>query len=445
VATFIEIRTDAYGKNIKELKKKGRNFHGVRRPYRGYEIKEDTYALIKVVRADGKELPLVDAGAVPSGLEGAAKPATTYNYSNFIMQRLDESRQEKSQILETFGDSYVFFFGERPRIINVSGLLMNTLDFNWRTEFWYNYENTLRGTKLVEQNARMYLQWDDIIVEGYMLQAQARDDSDMPYHIPFSFTMFVTAHIYLSQIGTDDYPITHAVNLEPLLHSQDVMNAARELKAQGIAAERSISTTAAVLQAAKQSEYARQAAIAENAETILGGPLGQKFNMVKNVLANALILGMNAQNLTFLSIANHFFKNRKMRFPKGIAGSQSYAGPPTVVGDNTRYGFLPKRILPLRSKIHDNIDEYVESGAVGWNGVSQMDYAAEARAEEYQTLTDGYALETQALFELARVGVNPIQHPGGGPLEKAFNIAMGTTIVASAIVRWGMGALPKGP
>lgn len=441
MATFIEIRTDAYGKNIKELKKKGRNFHGVRRPYRGYEIKEDTYALIKVVRADGKELPLVDAGAVPSGLEGAAKPASTYNYSNFIMQRLDESRQEKSQILETFGDSYVFFFGERPRIINVSGLLMNTLDFNWRTEFWYNYENTLRGTKLVEQNARMYLQWDDIIVEGYMLQAQARDDSDMPYHIPFSFTMFVTAHIYLSQIGTDDYPVTHAVNIDPL-SLRDINTSARSLKAYGIAADRLTSTTAAVQQANKESEYARQAAMAENADMTR---LGQKFNAVKGFLANALILGMNAQNLTFLSIANHYFKNRKMRFPKGIAGSQSYSGPPTVIGDTTRYGFLPKRILPLRSKIHDNIDEYVESGAVGWNGVSQMDYEAEARAEEYQTLTDGYALEKQALFELARVGVDPVQHPGGSPFERAYNIGIATTIVASAIVRWGLGALPVVP
>lgn len=449
MSTFIEIQTDSYAENIKALKNSKRDFSGVRRPYRGIEIKEDTYSVIKVIRADGVEIPLVDSGGAKlsgagnstkagSGVAAQTKTsglASTYNYSNFIIQRIDESRQEKSQVLETFGDTFIFFFGERPRILNISGLLMNTLDFNWRTEFWYNYEHTLRGTKLVEQNARMYLYWDDIIVEGYMLQAQARDDSEMPYHIPFSFSMFVTSHMYLGAIGDDAYPITHAVNLEPLLHTKDVMSAKRELRENAIVAEELLSTTEAVRQAAQESEFARQAALARDPTK---SALGQKLNAAKNLLANALILGMNAQNLTFLSIANHYFKNRKMRFPKGIAGADSYAGPPTVVGDNTQYGFLPKRTLPLRSKIRDNVDEYVGSGVVGWSGNVNMDYTAEDAALEEQDFNDGYALEMAALQDLAAMGIDPVQHPGGSPFETAHSMAIGAAITAAAIAKWGL-------
>ena len=158
MATFVEIQTDAFADRLTELTDaKKWNYAGVRRPYRGIEIKEDTYAIMKVIRADGTEIPLTDAGGevrpqsgnkTKAGGSVPAKSAksggaSTYNYSNFVIQRIDESRQEKSQILETFGDTFIFFFGERPRLLNVSGLLMNTLDFNWRTEFWYNYENHL--------------------------------------------------------------------------------------------------------------------------------------------------------------------------------------------------------------------------------------------------------------------------------------------------------------
>jgi hypothetical protein len=360
------------------------------------------------------------------------KHAVTYNYSNFIIQRIDESRQEKSQVLETFGDTFIFFFGERPRIINVSGLLMNTLDFNWRTEFWHNYENTLRGTRLVEQNARMYLHWDDIIVEGYMLQAQARDDSEMPYHIPFSFSMFVTSHIYLSQIGSEDYPITTAVNLEPLLHLKDVARAKRELREYAISAEEVRSTTEAVRLAAENAEAAREFSASPPSE------LGQKFSAGKNLLANALIVGLKAQNLTFLSVANHYFKNRKMRFPRGIAGAESYAGPPQYANNPNAFTFAPKRTRPLRSKIMHNVDEYVGMGLVSGEGGAVTDRTVEDDALESQQHKNKYEMERAALQDLAAVGVDPIQHPGGGPMERSHNLTVAGSISAAALARFGL-------
>jgi hypothetical protein len=440
MATFIEIKTDAYAKNLKKAQRKKLSYAGVRRPLRGIEIKDDTYGILKVIKADGTELPLTDAGGSrypdpgfeDDSVDPFSKPtalASTYNYSNFIIQRIDESRQEKSQILETFGDSYIFFFGERPRLLNVSGLLMNTVDFNWRTEFWYNYENVLRGTKLVEQNARIYLFWDDLVVEGYMLQAAARDDADMPYHIPFNFTLFVTAHTYLSTIGDENYPIVHAVKLAPgdvsqmdvrdLLTTHDVPSSS-ELKEKVKHNQAYISTIEAVREQAQQDQLELQAKAKAN--QVVSG-VANAMTTGKNFLANALAIGLNAQNLTFLSLVNHFFKNRKMRFPKGIAGAEAMVGPPEYAAispleSNTQ------RVLPYRSQIRDNIDEYVAAGPqpVGQDSPSMS-------AEMDQKYKNKYLLEKQCLLDLATLGLDPVQHPGGSPFQ---NSAAMTVIAATA-------------
>lgn len=432
MATFIEIRTDKFADNLDKLSttKKSELYAGVRRPTRGFEIKDDTYAIIKVLKANGEAIPLTDAGGSKSGTSGtktgagsktltsgnrSSALASSTNYSNFFIQRVDESRQEKSQILETFGDTYIFFFGERPRLLNVSGLLMNTLDFNWRTEFWYNYENVLRGTKLVEQNARMYLYFDDIVVEGYMLGASARDDADMPYHIPFSFQLFVTSHMYLSTVGDDAYPVTHAVSIPSMPNLTEVYDSS-ELSAYASAAAEYTSTTEAVRNAAESS------ANAQNTSSVAEG-VSKGIASGTSMFAAALTMGLQAQNLTFLSLVNTYFQNRKMRFPKGIAGADSYANPPESVVVPK-----PQRTLALRSKIRDNVDEYLTGNDKAAN--IDEDYDA-ARALE-QEFSDPYELEKQALMDLEEMGLDPVQHPGGSPFdsENTMSVSQGSTDIS---------------
>lgn len=425
MATFVEMRTDGFEKN-REKMDSAITYEGVRRPFRGIEIKEDTYSIIRVMKSNGDAIPLTDSGGkiapefgtqtgpastLPSRRFGTAR-ASTFNYSNYIIQRIEETRQEKSQILETFGDSYIFFFGERPRLLSVSGVLVNTTDFNWRSEFWFNYENVLRGTKLVEQNARVYLFWDDIIVEGYMLGASARDDAETPYHIPFSFTLFVTNHMYLSNVGDENYPITHAVMLEPLLHNKDVTKALQELKAQNKETQKYISKTVDTRIAL------------ENAQLIPEpeGVIGSMVNRVSQVatigvtmLQSAIALGLHAQNLSFLTLVNRFFKNRVMRFPKGMAGGDVYAGEAVYANIPEDPWVEVKRVLPIRSKIRDNVDEYVHGPEkpVSFN----MDAINEAELDaQFKT---PYALEKKASADIIAMGMDPIRHPGGSFFSNA--------------------------
>lgn len=208
MAVFIETQTDpfagaldAMASDLQNSRQVGKG--GVRRPVRGIEIKQDTYAVLRVLKSDGTFINVIDqAGGILEG-DGVAKTA---NYTNFFIQTVAEERHEKQQIVDTFGDSFIFFFGEAPRITQVSGWLLNTNDFNWRSEFWENYERYFRGTRLVEQNARLYLIFDDVIIEGYMLSAQAQDDANRPHLIQFGFSMFVTGYSTISKLGDPNFP-----------------------------------------------------------------------------------------------------------------------------------------------------------------------------------------------------------------------------------------------
>ena len=215
MAVFLELVTDAFEDVFTAQIADGQSAGGARssragrsmarRPVRGIEVKDDTYAYLKVIRSNGSELPLLDSSS-PSG-------ASSKGYTNFILQQVQEQRMEKHQIVETFGDSYVFFFGESPRFLDCTAMLINTHDFNWRAEWWHNYENYLRGTKLVELGARCYMFWDDIVVEGYILNAGASEISDQPYTVTMQFKFFVTKYQNISLINVEQFPIRSSVVL----------------------------------------------------------------------------------------------------------------------------------------------------------------------------------------------------------------------------------------
>ena len=214
MAVFIELATSPIESNFRRVREglqpsDNRSTRAgraqARRPLRGLEIKEDTYATLKVIKSDGTELPLVDSG-MPDGYNETG-------YANFLLQSVNETRMEKHQIIETFGASYVFFFGEAPRFLDCVAMLLNSHDFNWEAEWWANYNTYLRGTKLVEMGARCYLSYDDSVVEGYLMQAQASKSGDQPHAVQLQFRFFVTNCFNVSMVGDPNFPIRSSVKL----------------------------------------------------------------------------------------------------------------------------------------------------------------------------------------------------------------------------------------
>lgn len=358
MAVFISVQTSAFGELEAETRARQPQIN-VRRPLRGITIKEDTYAVLRVLTATGEPIPMFDSSS-PVVEDGIGKGT---HYSNFIVQNVQENRVEKHQVIETFGEDYVYFFGERPRFLTVSGILLNTKDFNWKSEFWENYERYLRGTRLVEQNARLYLYFDDIVVEGYIIQAGTTHQHMSPYHLPFQFTMFVCNYAVLSTVGSVFFQTEAAAAL----------NASGTAVGTGLAPETSEGQAAAAAQAARQGS---------------GGGLN-------SFLATA---GQYATTATFsiqntLETIKNFFYGRSIVVPEGL-GQTLYVPPIT----NQASFPAPE----INQPIHMLNDEYVTRAPTQ----PRFDDNEIARVEEELALRSPQQLEERARLELAKYGID---------------------------------------
>ena len=212
--TYVTMREDKFGRlksKISSLSADTQFVSGnIRRPLHGMELLEDTYATITVRTAGGRALGvLADTSTPDNSVYG--KPST----SNLIVQRVDETRQEKQQIIETFGEDFVYYYGQRPRMLQVNAILPDSLDFQYAQEFWTNYDRALRGTKLVTRDARVFLDVAGQIFEGYLHTAQTTRSADQPRLIQLNFTMYITHSYYVrplengkvSNSSTSDNPV----------------------------------------------------------------------------------------------------------------------------------------------------------------------------------------------------------------------------------------------
>lgn len=352
MAVFVELTTDAFEQNMARLVDKystadRAGLSNVRRPLRGVEVKEDTYAMIKVVRADGLEIPLVDSGA-PTGV--ASRTA------NFMLQTIQEARMEKHQIIETFGEPYIFFFGEAPRFIDVTAILINSLDFNWEAEWWDNWEKRLRGTKSVELGARTYLFYDDSIIEGYMLMAQAMKTSDQPFIVQLTFRMFVTSCRNVSFVGDPNYPIQASVNLPPnvSLTSADAFDQLTQLYSGGARADNALEAFSGdvtrIAPAAFGSKGKLTDALRKGSRSIAFPPDVQ--SMIDTLVAN------NAQDLPELDVYDRL-TSKPIR-GKIADNVDEFTGNSTISPDLAS-GYLPEMLSPRVRSIQESADLFLDA------------------------------------------------------------------------------------
>lgn len=183
----------------------------VRRPTRGLQLEHETYAYLKVVDVNNQELPFINAGATYDS-EGIGYSNA---YSNFLLQSVQIQRAELKQFVKTFGTIYLFLFGENPIMVTVQGALVKSADFRWDEEWWVNYESTLRATKLAERGARVYLCYDGIMIEGYILNATTSRTSEQRHLVPLGFEMVATDVKFLAKVGTVEFPIDKSKLIQP--------------------------------------------------------------------------------------------------------------------------------------------------------------------------------------------------------------------------------------
>lgn len=355
MAVYLTIETDAFEEVARSQAEQRRaslsSTSGsirARRPLRGIEIKEDRVAYIKLIQSDGSEIPLTSS---------STEDGTTVNYSNFILQSVQEARMEKTQIIETFGESYIYFFGEAPRFLDVQAILLNTLDFNWEAEWWDNYENYMRGTRSVEHGARLYLFYDDCVVEGYMLNCNATKTADQPYFCQMSFRLFVTNYRNISFIGNTLFP-TRA------------------------GAANSTTTTS--------TDPANKDAAATNADRADNDYLVQDDSLLDPWAAQTSLTN------TLSSVPT--------------AASLTPATAIAVAQQGTTSVAAVQRTLPLRSSIIDNIDEFIGDPDLGLSTYSQQGIILPRQIRALKNLSENdslYARILEAVHDFKAI----INHP----------------------------------
>lgn len=214
MAVFVEVETEPFSDVrrtvVGELAEQNpAAIAPVRRPLRGIEVREPRFSHIRVIDKYGNPVYLVDSGD-PNGVGASSVIA------NYMVTQLTTQRAEKSQIVLTFGENYIFMYGEQPIQATIMGGLVSSNDFTWPAEFWYNYQEVMRGTKLAERGARLFMVIDDLLLEGLVMGASDTRTADVPNFVPFNMNVLVTSIQYLDLVGVD-FPIRRqAVQSVPL-------------------------------------------------------------------------------------------------------------------------------------------------------------------------------------------------------------------------------------
>lgn len=214
MAVFIELQEDPFNQAFDETLATSKNQDlKVRRPMRGIQMRKDRPAYITIVDKFGKPIPIIDAG----GEEKEGGKGYSERSTNFLVTGYSATRKERSQIIQTFGEDFTFFYGDQPRVYQIQGVLMHTADFNWRNEFIYNYENYLRGTKLVERKARAYISQSGLLWEGYAMQFGWQETAAQPNHVQFTLQFLVTNETIIDGVGDVSFPVINGDNGTGLL------------------------------------------------------------------------------------------------------------------------------------------------------------------------------------------------------------------------------------
>ena len=121
-----------------------------------------------------------------------------YFTNSFYLTEVQEVRNEKVQIMETFSEPGVFFFGEKTKVYSFSGMLIESKSSVrgssknlWYSNFIALYDGVLRGSQLADNRKEVILTYGNVRLYGYFLSLNTNKSANSVFGVPFSFSMLV--------------------------------------------------------------------------------------------------------------------------------------------------------------------------------------------------------------------------------------------------------------
>jgi hypothetical protein len=131
-------------------------------------------------------------GAYEGGAEQARNGSGGLGYIDFLLTSVQESYAEKVQIVDLLSDNYIaYFFGSQPPIFRYQGVLLNTLQDDWRAAFTILYNDIIRGTQLARRSKVVTLAYDNMAVSGAIINMNQVLTAEMQMAAQFNFDLLV--------------------------------------------------------------------------------------------------------------------------------------------------------------------------------------------------------------------------------------------------------------
>lgn len=116
----------------------------------------------------------------------------TNGYLDFVISSAAMELSERYQIVETPSDDYVvYFFGQAPPVLQLSGALVNTYQDDQACNMVRAYTNILRGTQLARRQLAVSLRMDSYVFTGVLLNLQLQWKAENELFVPFGSQLLV--------------------------------------------------------------------------------------------------------------------------------------------------------------------------------------------------------------------------------------------------------------
>lgn len=140
--------------------------------------------------------------------------AITPNFTKFFLESVSVPRQERVQVIETFGEWYAFFYGEAPSVYTFNGVLLNAANVNWLNEMDSYYDSFLRGTRTVLQQATVHMMFNYQKIEGFVTNFTYQIIAQEALGVRFSMSMLVSRRAILPRLGSTLQGDTYLLKVE---------------------------------------------------------------------------------------------------------------------------------------------------------------------------------------------------------------------------------------
>ena len=130
-------------------------------------------------------------------------------FKQFIVTQTSLQHQERMQIVETNKEYQVLFFGIKAEILQVGGILKNTIDNPWSMNMVFLWDELMRGTELVKKGNVCQLYIDGELFEGYPFNFTRSKAAGSDNLVSFGFQFLIRERFAINM-----HPTVQGINFD---------------------------------------------------------------------------------------------------------------------------------------------------------------------------------------------------------------------------------------